>query len=240
VRLAVISDVHGNRLALEAVLADIALQGVDATVCLGDHVSGPLDPAGAADLVMALDGPVIRGNHDRWLVERTSKALDPVDRFTLMQLDASHRAWLEAMPATAVVDNAVFLCHGTPTSDNTVWLDNYWYDRQTTLPSEQSIMRHAEGLDYPVILCGHTHVARSVRLRDGRLIVNPGSVGLQLVHGSPDARYAVIERRGGQWFTGIRTVPYDHDAAAEQARANGFSGWVEALSTGWADPEGLF
>lgn len=239
-RLAVISDVHGNRLALDAVLADIALQGVDATVCLGDHVSGPLDPTGAADRIMALDGPVIRGNHDRWLVDRVGKELDPVDRFTLMRLKASHRAWLEAMPATAVVGGEVFLCHGTPTSDNTVWLDNYWYDRQTTLPSEDSIMRHAAGVDYPVMLCGHTHVARSVRLRDGRLIVNPGSVGLQLVHGSPDARYAIVERRDGRWFTSIRTVPYDHDAAAEQARANGFAGWVEAISTGWADPEGLF
>jgi len=240
VRLAVISDVHGNRLALDAVLDDIALQGVDGTVCLGDHVSGPLDPVGSADRIMALDGPVIRGNHDRWLIDRVGKELDPVDRFALMRLKASHRAWLEAMPATAVVGGEVFLCHGTPTSDNTLWLDNYWYDRQTTLPSEESIMRHAAGVDYPVILCGHTHIARSVRLRDGRLIVNPGSVGLQLVHGSPDARYAIIERRGGKWFTSVRTVPYDHDAAAEQARANGFAGWVEAIATGWADPDGLF
>jgi predicted phosphodiesterase len=238
--LAVISDVHGNRLALDAVLADIALQGVDGTVCLGDHVSGPLDPVGAAERIMAMDGPVIRGNHDRWLIDRVGKELDPVDRFALMRLKASHRAWLEAMPATAVVGGEVFLCHGTPTSDNTVWLDNYWYDRQTTLPSEEGINRHAAGVDYPVMLCGHTHIARSVRLRDGRLIVNPGSVGLQLVHGSPDARYAVIERRNGQWFSSIRMVPYDHDAAAEQARANGFAGWVEALATGWADPEGLF
>ena len=238
--MAVISDVHGNRLALDAVLDDIARQGVDATACLGDHVSGPLDPAGSADRLMGLDGPVIRGNHDRWLIDRVGKELDPVDRFALMRLKASHRAWLEAMPATAVVDGSVFLCHGTPTSDNTVWLDNYWYDRQTTLPSEESIMRHAAGVDYPVILCGHTHMARSVRLRDGRLIVNPGSVGVQVVHGSPDARYAIVERRDGQWFSSIRMVPYDHEAAAEQARANGFAGWVEALSTGWADPVGLF
>lgn len=231
---------HGNRLALDAVLDDIALQGVDATVCLGDHVSGPLDPVGAAERLMQLSGPVIRGNHDRWLVNRVDGELDPVDRFALMRLKAGHRAWLEAMPATAVLADEIFLCHGTPASDNTVWLDNYWYDRQTTLPSEEGIVRQAEGLNYPVILCGHTHVARSVRLRDGRLIVNPGSVGLQIVHGSPDARYALIERRNGCWFTSIHIVPYDHEAAAAQARTNGFASWVEAISTGWANPEGLF
>ncbi len=231
---------HGNRLALDAVLDDIARQGVDAVACLGDHVSGPLDPAGSAARLMALDGPVIWGNHDRWLVERADAALDPVDRFALAQLSAEQRAWLKAMPATAVFGGEVFLCHGTPGSDETVWLDNYWHDRQTTLPSEASIVGHAEGLDYPLILCGHTHVARSVRLRDGRVIFNPGSVGLQLVHGSPDARYGLVERRNGQWFTSIRMVPYAHDAAAEQARANGFGQWVEAISTGWADADGLF
>ena len=57
-------------MALDAVLDDIAHQGVDATLCLGDHVSGPMDPAGAADRLMTLAGPTIAGNHDRWLVER--------------------------------------------------------------------------------------------------------------------------------------------------------------------------
>lgn len=241
-RFAVISDVHGNALALDAVLADIARQGVDATLCLGDHVSGPLDPAGAADRLMELDGPVIRGNHDRWLAERSreGKDLDPVDRFALMRMKATHRDWLEAMPATAVFNGEVFLCHGTPASDHAAWLDGWYYDRQATLPAEAAVLRAAEGLDYPILLCGHTHMARSVRLRDGRQIINPGSVGLQLVHGSPDARYAVIERRNGKWATSLRVIEYDHHAAGEQAVANGFQVWKEALATGWADATGLF
>ncbi|MEO5807340.1 metallophosphoesterase family protein [Devosia sp.] len=239
-RVAVISDVHGNLPALEAVLADIGFQGVDATLCLGDHVSGPIDPVGCADRLMALDGPVIRGNHDRWLVQTSEKSLDPVDRFARMRLKAVHRDWLRDMPATAVYGKEIFLCHGTPQSDNQVWLDNYWQDRMTTLPAEETIMRHAEGIDYPVMLCGHTHIARSVRLRDGRLIINPGSVGLQLVHGSPDARYAIVEKRNGKWLTSIRVVEYDHHAAARQAEANGFAQWMPALLTGWTDPEGLF
>lgn len=239
-RFAVISDVHGNALALDAVLADIAEHGVDAILCLGDHVSGPLDPAGAADRLMALDGPIIRGNHDRWVIEPEDKSLEPVDRFALMRLKGAHRNWLAEMPATAVFNDEIFLCHGTPRSDTEAWLDNFWQDRHTTLPSEAAITGHAEGLDYPVMLCGHTHIARSVRLRDGRLIINPGSVGLQLVHGSPDARYAIVERRAGRWLTSIRVVEYDHHGAAKQAEANGFALWGPALQTGWADPDGLF
>lgn len=239
-RIAVLSDVHGNTLALDAVLADIADHGVDATLCLGDHVSGPLDPAGAADRLMALDGPVIRGNHDRWLVERQDKALDPVDRFALMRMKTAHRAWLDAMPVTAAFNAEIFLCHGTPSSDTAAWVDGWFEDRRTVLPAEETVLRAAAGIDYPVMLCGHTHIARAVRLRDGRQIINPGAVGLQLVHGSPDARYAIVERQNGQWRTSLRVVQYDHHAAARQAVDNGFSPWHDALATGWSDPDGLF
>ena len=90
------------------------------------------------------------------------------------------------------------------------------------------------------MLCGHTHIPRAVRLKDGRLIVNPGSVGLQFNIGSPDARYATIELRGGKYYPSFHAVPYDHFAAARQAEANGFPQWREALVTGWAGAQGLF
>ena len=239
-RFAVISDVHGNRPALDAVLEDIAVQGADAILCLGDHVSGPIDPVGVADRLMSLSGPIIAGNHDRWLIERSGEDLEAVDKFVVPRMNPAHRAWLEAMPPTSVFEGEVFLCHGTPRSDNTIWLDNFWYDRKTRLPDEPAVAAEAEGVDYPMLLCGHTHVARSVRLRDGRRIVNPGSVGLQLIHGSPDARYALIERRNGKWLTAIRMVDYDREEAAQLAIANGFGPWADALRTGWAEPAGLF
>ncbi|WDR05080.1 metallophosphoesterase family protein [Devosia rhodophyticola] len=239
-RFAVISDVHGNGLALDAVLTDIAVQGVDATLCLGDHVSGPMDPGAVAERLMGLSGSMIRGNHDRWVSETEPDALDPVDGFARAKLAPRHLLWLSGLPDTAVFNGEVFLCHGTPQSDTEVWLDNYWQGRQSTLPDPDTILGHAAGIDYPIILCGHTHIARSVRLPDGRRIINPGSVGLQLVHGSPDARYAIIERRAGRWLTSIRVVEYDCAAAARQAVANGFKQWAPALATGWVGPEGLF
>jgi predicted phosphodiesterase len=240
VKLAIISDVHGNRLALEAVLDDIVRHGVDATFNLGDLVSGPLEPNWAAEILMDLDIPTVRGNHERMLVDNPPEQLGPVDRFAQAQMEPRHRLWINDLPATLALLDDVFLCHGTPTSDDEPWLDAWWEGRTVTAPDEASVAAKAEGFDYPVLLCGHTHIPRAVRLRDGRLIVNPGSVGLQLNHGSPDARYATIERRDGKYYPSFHAVPYDHFAAARQAEANGFPQWREALVSGWAGAGGLF
>jgi predicted phosphodiesterase len=240
VRVAIISDVHGNRLALEAVLDDIVRHGVDATFNLGDMVSGPLEPNWSADILMDLDIPTVRGNHERVLIENKPEDLGPIDRFAQEQMESRHRAWMNALPASMALLDDVFLCHGTPTSDEEPWLDNFWVGRTVTTPDEATVAAKAEGFDYPVLLCGHTHIPRAVRLRDGRLIVNPGSVGLQFNHGSPDARYAMIELRDGKYYPSFHVVPYDHFAAARQAEANGFPKWRDALVTGWVGAEGLF
>ena len=97
-RFAAIADVHGNRLALEAALEDAADLGVCDCVNLGDHVSGPLQAAQTADLLMELGFPSVRGDQDRRLVELrkdgTSKRSD------FQQLDERHFDWLASMPPT--------------------------------------------------------------------------------------------------------------------------------------------
>jgi putative phosphoesterase len=237
VRLAVISDIHGNRLALEAVLADIAQQGADTIVNLGDVAAGPIDPVGTLALLESLNLPTVRGNHDRWIAERRT---DRIDLFVSDLITERDFAWLGGLPSTLVVNDEVFLCHGTPVSDTDPWLDNWFDQRSMTLPNEDEVTRLAVGIDYPVLLCGHTHVPRSVRLRDGRRIVNPGSVGLPFLYGSPDARYALIDRKGSDWTVNLRSVPYDHEGSARQAEAHGFGHWRGALTTGWPGPQGLF
>ena len=239
-RIAVISDVHGNRLALEAVEADIAMVGVDATINLGDLFASPLDPIGTADLLIERDYPTVIGNHDRYIAEGLPKSKEPVDRFVMERLRPVHLDYLRSLPATRDIEGEVFLCHGTATSDEEAWLDAWWNGRAVTVPGEAEVTAKADGLDFPVLLCGHTHVSRIVRLRDGRLIVNPGSVGLQFNYGAPDARYAVLERHGGKWSASIRAVPYDLEAAAQQAIANGFPHWADAIRTGWPSAVGLF
>lgn len=240
-RIAVISDVHGNRLALDAVLADIERQRCDSTVNLGDHVAGPMEPQWTADILMDLDIPTIKGNHERYLFDRPHGALGKVDAFVMSVLDRRHLDWFRWLPSTMTILDEVFMCHGTPASDEVPWLDEWWDGRSMTLPDEAAVTRHAEGHDYRLMLCGHTHLPRIVRLRDGRMVVNPGSVGLQINHGSPDARYGIIERTSkGQWSASLRAVPYDHESAAAQAIKNGFPNWAEALTTGWVTAKGLF
>lgn len=237
-RIAVISDIHGNRPALEAVLEDIGRVGVDLTVNLGDLLAGPIDPAGTAAILRELDLPTVSGNHERTMLDESHG--DPVDRWSRARLSQADAQWLTTIPPTMSVAGDLFLCHGAPNSDSAPWLDNWFTGRTNILPDEADVAKHADGLDFPVLLCGHTHVARAVRLGDGRLIVNPGAVGLQLFYGSPDARYGVLEQRLGRWSVSLRAVPYDHESAARLADANGFPAWRRALVSGWVGPQGLF
>mgnify|MGYP001055036766 FL=1 len=77
-RIAVISDVHGNRLALEAVEASIAMVGGDATINLGDLFAGPLDPVGTADLLIARNYPTVIGNHDRYIADGLRRCISTI------------------------------------------------------------------------------------------------------------------------------------------------------------------
>lgn len=237
-KLAVISDVHGNLHALDAVLDDIARQGVAQTVALGDFVSGPFDPRGVADRFIELGLVSVRGNHDRFITDgrRDDWVIDALARSLL---DVRQTAWLAAVPATATLGAEVLLCHGTPRDDNTLWLDGVGEDGKVFHRSRESIEAEASGFDYPVLLCGHSHIPRTLRLADGRLVVNPGSVGLPMAMGSTDARYAIVERLDDNWSVSLRAIPYDHEAAARQARSHGYENWAIAVATGWPLPRDL-
>jgi len=243
-RFAAIADVHGNYLALEAVIADIRAQGIDEIVNLGDMASGPLDAGRTMDMLMALDAVHVLGNHDRYLIDRPPEKLGSWDRPAHAQLDAAHLDWLRTVPPTLVYRDRVFLCHATPAHDEIYWLETVLPDGTVRMSAREAIEAAAAGITQRLILCGHTHIARAVRLADGRMIVNPGSVGspgYRDVHpfphvmeaGSPDARYAILESSGSEWRTIFRHVPYDHEAMAALARRNGQPALASALATGW-------
>jgi diadenosine tetraphosphatase ApaH/serine/threonine PP2A family protein phosphatase len=243
-RFAAIADVHGNYLALEAVIADIRALGIKDIVNLGDMASGPLDARRTMDVLMALDATHVLGNHDRYLIDRPPERMGPWDRPAHAQLDAVHLDWLRAIPPTAVFRDQVFLCHATPANDEIYWLDTVHSDGTVALSPHDRIAQFAAGIAQSLILCAHTHLARAVRLADGRLIVNPGSVGspgYRDVHpyphvveaGSPDARYAIFEFADDHWQVTFRHVPYDHAAMATLARRNGHGDLANAIATGW-------
>jgi diadenosine tetraphosphatase ApaH/serine/threonine PP2A family protein phosphatase len=241
-KFAAIADIHGNCIALEAVLADIAAIGITEVVNLGDHVSGPLEPRRTADLLMTRGFPSIRGDQDRLLIElgRTGTS----NRVDYKQLEPKHLDWLANLSPTLVYRDNVFLCHATPRDDAAYWMERVRDDGSVHITPIEDIEAEAAGLLASLILCGHTHIPRVVRLRDGRIVVNPGSVGCpayeyskpvphKMQTGTPDACYAILERAPLQWSVTFRYVPYDHMAMAEMARRNGLPAWASALATGW-------
>ncbi len=122
-RFAAIADIHGNHLALGAVLADIRAQGVDDIVNLGDMASGPLDARRTMDMLMTLDAVHVLGNHDRYLIDRPPEKMGPWERPAYPQLAARHLDWLRDVPLTRIFRDEVFLCHATPGSDEVYWLE---------------------------------------------------------------------------------------------------------------------
>lgn len=257
-KIAAISDIHGNLHALQAVLADIDRESVDHIVNCGDTLGGPLESAKTADLLMARGIPMIAGNHERQLLTLPSEKLNQSDACTNSEIYDVHRAWLASAPPTLWLMEDVFICHGTPSSDLHYWLETITGDfcrggSAGIRPALQSevLLRLGSGEHTrraSLIVCGHTHVPRLVQVHspdDGHriTIVNAGSVGLPgyddthphkhwIEVGSPHARYAMILRDQQGWQVQLRSVPYDFEPMAQLAERRNRPDWAQALRTG--------
>ena len=241
-RIAILSDIHGNIWALEAAVADAKKHAVDLIVNAGDILSGPLDPAATADYLMPLDWPTIRGNHERQLLACEHTRGAPSDQFAFEQTSKVQRDWLRGLPATLLVAPDIFMCHGTPASDLVYFLEQVDASG-ARLADSAAVERHAGGIAHGLIICGHSHKPRCHAISAGRLVVNPGSVGLQaydddqpfyhaIENGSPHARYAICEQTEHGWHVSQRCVDYDHETAAATARRNGRADWGKWIETG--------
>lgn len=260
-RIALISDIHGNLAALDAVIDDMAQRRVDEVVNLGDTLSGPLLPMETARRLIDLPWLHIAGNHERQVLSLPLERQIASDAYTSGQLTGDDRHWLashtdpcdprlhrgEMWPER--LGSEVALCHGSPRSDIEYLLETP-VGEAARLATPAEIEERLDNRIPPhirLLACGHTHVPRSVRLGSGLLIVNPGSVGLpaydddhpypqssyhRIETGSPDARYAVVEQRGGHWTCELISVPYDMEAMASLADQRGRPDWSHALRTG--------
>ncbi|MBV8124358.1 MAG: metallophosphoesterase family protein, partial [Paucibacter sp.] len=210
---------------------------------LGDILSGPLLPRQTARYLMAQGWVTLAGNHERQLLDPLHPARSASDAYAQSCLGSVELDWLAALPGAVQLNDEVFLCHGTPGSDSTYFLE-------TAIPgglrvaSSEEVEQRLAGQISTVVACGHTHIPRCLRTRAGQLLVNPGSTGLPAYDddqpcwhvaetGSPDARYAVIERHQGRWSAALHAVPYDFEPMARLADQNGQAGWARALRTGY-------
>lgn len=199
-RIAALSDIHGNLPALEAVLAEIGRERVDLVVNLGDVLSGPLWPAETAELLMQprLGGRpwvTIAGNHERQLLAAARHGApaesNDSDDIGARRTTPEQQRWLRELPTAQRFGDGrggqVVLTHGTPRVDHEPLLDTVVGGlggggspgiRAATPAEVMPRLADALPAETTLVLCGHSHLPR-VLLLDGVLIVNPGSVGLQ-------------------------------------------------------------
>ena len=241
---AVLSDIHANLWALEAVLADLASRGLSRIINLGDTLYGPLEPQATAECLMQLPVISIQGNQDRLLLEQPIPPISHTLAYVLQQLAPRSLAWLAAQPATYVLADDLFLCHGAPRSDQAYLLESM-SPAGGFLQEPAAIQAQLAGVPQPILLCGHSHIPRIVQLPSGQLVINPGSVGLpaysddlpvahKMENGSPHARYAVLTNTAAGWTVDQVAVPYDCSKAAARARHLGQDEWAKWLETGRA------
>jgi putative phosphoesterase len=219
-RVAAISDIHGNLPALEAVLAEVQRQKPDLRVFCGDVASGPM-PAETIDLLLTLkDARFVRGNADRGLVEEfdgkpPSEWPGPFADWCARQIARRHRDFLASLEDKVVIDGVdglgrVLFCHATPRNDTDVFTVDTPVERVRALLA---------GVDASVVVCGHTHMQFD-RMVDHVRVVNAGSVGMP--YGTPGAYWAMLGPD-----VDLRRTDYDREAAAKRIRAKDWDGAEE-------------
>jgi predicted phosphodiesterase len=243
-KIAVLSDIHSNVFALEAVVDDATKRGVERMLNLGDIFYGPIAPKATYELLKEHDFITIRGNQDRQIYEALPEEIDanPTMQFVLNDLGEEPVLWMKSLPFDNQLNNEIYMCHGSPTDDLKYLLENI----ETGFPclrSDREIMDSLNGQSSNIILCGHTHIPRTVKLTSGQLVINPGSVGLPaytddepIIHSMenycPHASYAVIEKNKAGWTIQLIKVPYDYPKAVKMAKEQQRQNWGHFLNTG--------
>jgi putative phosphoesterase len=199
-----ITDIHGSRVALDAVLADAATVGIDAWYVLGDLVAIGPDPAGVVDRLQALpNARFVRGNTERYLCEGWEGHGMP---WTRSQLGDERMAWIESLPLE-VRAGSTLLVHASPGRDD----GSGFHPRQ----SDDEVRELVRGCDATRVIVGHTH-QRVDRVVDGVRVLNPGSVG-QPVEADLCAGWLVLDGDAAEH----RRVAYDRDAVIHQVESCG-------------------
>lgn len=244
-RLAVLSDIHGNTWALDAVLTELAGAHVERVLNLGDCFSGPLDPLGTVERLTKYDWPTVRGNQDREILNGFAGTATAAH--ALRQVGENGARWLQRNSQPTIPLGVVLACHGDLERDDVPLLERIEVDRvRPATDAELAAALERAGDEVELVLCGHSHRQGMLRLHDGRLVVNPGSVGLPaytddrphrhaMEAGTPHARWAVITRSKTGWHVEFRATPYDTAAAVSAARSNGRDDWARWLHTGRAE-----
>jgi diadenosine tetraphosphatase ApaH/serine/threonine PP2A family protein phosphatase len=245
-RIAAFGGVYSNHIALEAVLADARLQGVDGIFCLGDLGAFGPHPDRSIDILRASDVFTMQGNYDRSVGHRLDDCecgyTDPRDNhyaqisydYTFEKTSDPHRDWLRDLPTGFRVqlgNSRVRLAHGSPRRTN-----EFLWESSTPEPFIRRLLRDFET---DLILCTHTGIHWSRFLPDaaGCGVINVGAIGRPANNGDAAVWYAVLTARPDRKQpveVEFRRVVYDHERLAAEMREERLpEEFVETILTGW-------
>jgi predicted phosphodiesterase len=237
-RLGVISDIHGNHVALQAVLAELDREGLDGLVCLGDAIQGGAEPGEVVEELRSRMIPTIMGNADAWLLsgvetgvevmsnERRQRLMDTRE-WSLSRLGDEDQNFIASFQPTITLEmggGPRLLCfHGSPGSFDEILMPDTPHDR----------LKGALDVKRAEFFCGgHTHVQFLRHLGQG-FHFNPGSVGVAYRYDQPEgefhldpfAEYAILTAEGGRLSLDFRRAPVDVERVLEASKANGRPYW---------------
>lgn len=216
-KIALISDIHANIIALKEVLKNIKTKNVDRVYCLGDLVGYAPFPNEVIELIKELGIPTVQGNYDKKIAEYVSlsgsdyknlKTLDKgVSAFLWSQENTTkeNRDWLKGLPEQIefeVGDKKVLLVHGSPRRNN-----EYLYE------DSEELEEIADIINADVMVCGHTHKPFH-KVVKGIHMINAGSSG-KPKHGRPNATYMILNILENDIDTELIEVDYDYEKAAK-------------------------
>jgi putative phosphoesterase len=229
-RIAVISDIHGNCFALDAALTDLRQSPVDKIVCLGDTVQGGAQPAETTKRLRELLCPIVMGNSDAWLLNEEKDTTEPISQvqrdvraWTIAKLSADDLDFMSSLPSAVEIKldaEQILLCfHGSPHSFADILLPD--------TPKED--WQRLLGAYSPAIMTGgHTHTQQVRRIGEGSFF-NPGSIGVAFNYYTPKeqlrmdpwAEYAVLSYDRGYTSLEFRRVPYNVEKLIEIIETSG-------------------
>ncbi|HEY7350021.1 MAG TPA: metallophosphoesterase family protein [Ktedonobacterales bacterium] len=229
-RIALISDIHGNCFALDTALADLRSHSVAQIVCLGDAIQGGPQPAETVQRLRELGCPIVMGNADAWLLAEENDSAEPTSQqqrdvraWTLSKLSSDDLAFIRSFQPTvevALAGGQRLLCfHGSPTSYDDILLPD---------TSREDWQRFLGPFAPAIMTGGHTHTQQMRRVGEG-LFFNPGSIGLvydvllpkDQIYTSPWAEYAILTHEQGRLSLDFHRAPYDVEQLIQVIQASG-------------------
>lgn len=242
-RIALLSDIHGNSIALEAVLADIEKRAVDQILNLGDIFYGPLDPMGTFELLKKSPMICVSGNQDRTIIESLGEEVkNKTLEYVLTELSTSAISFIQCLPFDYKLDAGIYMCHATPQKDNEYLIEKLNYAFVGVKENDEIEVLLAD-IEERIVVCGHSHLPRVLKTAS-KTIINPGSVGLQaydddlpifheMENFSTDARFSVLTIENKQLVSVEQvSVPYKFELAASLAEKNHRPDWAKWIRTG--------